>query len=156
MDVLEEFFPSKHLKADDLKDKEVHVTIDRIEREKLGDDMKPVLYFQGKQKGLVLNKGNAQSIADAFGRDSRNWVGQEVVLLSIWTEYQGKPVKGLRVHIPPRVQHSSSDPRSHGPDDSISSGPAPRRAIGGISDNMDRVQGGGSLNDDIPFAAEFR
>ena len=52
-------FPSKYLKAADLQDKQVTVRMSHVETETIGDDDRPVLYFQGKEKGLVLNKTNA-------------------------------------------------------------------------------------------------
>lgn len=145
MDVLEEFFPSKHLKASDLKDKEVRVTIQRVEREKLGEDMRPVVYFNGKEKGVALNKGNTTTLVDAFGRNSNDWFGREIILLSVWTDYQGKPVQGIRIRIP-----TARDMAPAHREDPITSGPinVPQRRVGGVSDNMAAVA---VPDDDIPF-----
>lgn len=140
MDVLEEFFPSKHLKAADLDGKEIKVTIARIDREKIGDDMKAVVYFNGKTKGVALNKGNTKILADAFGRDSNGWFGQEVILYAIWTEYQNKPVQGLRLRLP----HGGAPVRAPARPDPISSGP-PAKPMAPAD-----------MDDDIPFAPEFR
>jgi hypothetical protein len=152
MDVLEEFFPSKHLKATDLNGKEVRVTIANVEREKLGEDLRPVVYFKGKEKGVALNKGNTTTLVDAFGRNSNDWFGQDIILLSVWTDYQGKPVQGIRIRIP-----TARDAAPARREDTISSGPItpPRRATGGVSDNMAAV-GAVMTDDDIPFAPEFR
>lgn len=141
MDVLEEFFPSKHLKAEDLKGKEITVTIHRVEREKIGDDMKPVLYFNGKDKGVALNKGNTKILAEAFGRDSLGWTGHQVVLFSVWTEYQNKPVQGLRLRplMPAPTAPMKPDPITSG---AFASGIAPPMKA--------------DMDDDIPFAPEFR
>lgn len=135
MDVLEEFFPSKHLKATDLNGKEVRVTIARVEREKLGEDLRPVVYFNGKEKGVALNKGNTTTLADAFGRNSNDWFGQDIILLSVWTDYQGKPVQGIRIRIP-----TARDAAPARRDDPITSGPQPpQRPAVALAD------------DDIPF-----
>jgi hypothetical protein len=115
MDVLEEFFPSKHLKAADLDGKEVKVTIARVEREKLGEDLRPVVYFNGKEKGVALNKGNTTTLVDAFGRNSNDWFGREIILLSVWTDYQGKPVQGIRIRIPTARDAARRDTISSGP-----------------------------------------
>ena len=139
MDVLEEFFPSKHLKAADLQGREVRVTIARVEREKFGDDMKPVVYFNGKEKGVVLNKGNTTTLVEAYGKFSNDWFGQDVILLSVWTDYQGKPVQGIRMRVPSARDNKKADPISSGVTEQ------PRRAVGGVSDNLD------SLDDSIPF-----
>lgn len=140
---ISEEFPSKYLKSSDLKGQEVRVTMARVEREEIGQDKKLVLYFKGKEKGMVLNKTNANTIGDFYGDDSDDWYDQPLILFAIRTEYQGKPVDGLRVRIP-TARDNRPAPQQHR-EDPISSGPAPQRQVGGVSDNMER------LNDDIPF-----
>jgi hypothetical protein len=67
-------FPSQWLKSTDIPDDQsVRVVMDRVEVEEVGDGPKPVLYFQGKQKGLVLNKTNYGVIAAAHGDESDDW-----------------------------------------------------------------------------------
>lgn len=95
-----EAFPSKWIAAADLQDKNVRLTIARVEIEKIGDDTKPVIYFQKAQKGLVLNKVNSQAIAAVYGDEMDDWSGSEVVLYPIMTEYQGKTVPAVRVRAP--------------------------------------------------------
>jgi hypothetical protein len=48
--------------------------------EMIGDDERPILYFGGKEKGLALNKTNANTIANVFGDDTEDWRGGEIVL----------------------------------------------------------------------------
>lgn len=141
---ISEEFPSKYLKADDLRGREARVTIARVEREKLGDEFKPVVYFNGKEKGVVLNKTNSYAIAAAYGDETTDWFGNDVILFSVMTEYGGKTAPAIRVRIPTARDNK---PAQQHREDPISSGPMdpPRRAVGGVSDNMDR------LNDDIPF-----
>jgi hypothetical protein len=133
-------FPSNYLKASDLQDRNVMVKMDRVEVEKIGDDEKPVLYFVGKDKGMVLNKTNASNIAHVYGDDTVDWRDQELVLFSAMVDFQGKSVEAIRVRAP--------QPKDRRREDPISSGPQPRRATGGVSDNLN---GGAPLNDDIPF-----
>ena len=59
-----DYFPSQFLKASDLKGRQVTVTIDRIEYEPVGREktMKPVIYFVGKEKGMVMNRTNCNAI----------------------------------------------------------------------------------------------
>lgn len=142
---ISEEFPSKYLKSSDLKGQEVRVIMGRVEREEIGQDKKLVLYFKGKDKGMVLNKTNANTIGDFYGDDSDDWYDQPLILFAVKTEYQGKAVDGLRCRIP-TAKDNRQTPASHR-EDPISSGPQepPRRAVGGVSDNMER------LNDDIPF-----
>lgn len=120
-----EAFPSKYLSAADLQGGNARVTMANVEIETLGDDSKPVLYFQGKQKGLVLNKTNSKTIAESYGDEMNDWRGQEIILFPIMTDYQGKSVEAIRVRAPqpkdnklaakPAVRPSSADMAS--PDD---------------------------------------
>lgn len=93
-------FPSNYLKASDLGDKQPIVTIDRIEVEPIGRDkeMKPVIYFQGKDKGLVLNKTNAKKIAELTGsKDTDDWAGCQIRVYATETEFGGETVECIRV-----------------------------------------------------------
>jgi hypothetical protein len=95
-------FPSNYLKASDLQGRQIKVTIDRVDTETIGNESKPILYFQGKEKGMVLNKTNANNIAAAFGDDTDDWAGAEIVLYEAMVDFQGKTVPALRIRIPPR------------------------------------------------------
>ena len=93
-------FPSKFLKADDLRGKQVTCAIDNVLVEEVGDDNKPVVYFVGRDKGLACNKTNAMVIAGAYGPETEGWAGKEIVLRSEKVSFQGKIVDSIRVHIP--------------------------------------------------------
>jgi hypothetical protein len=93
-------FPSNYLKASDLGDKQPVVTIDRVEVEPIGRDreIKPVIYFQGKEKGLVLNKTNAKKIAELSGsKDTEDWAGCQVRIYATETEFGGETVECVRI-----------------------------------------------------------
>lgn len=93
-------FPSNYLKASDLGDRQPVVTIDRVEIEPIGRDreMKPVLFFHGKQKGLVLNKTNSKKIAEIAGSpDTDDWAGVAVVIYATETEFGGETVECIRI-----------------------------------------------------------
>lgn len=89
-------FPSTYLKAADLQKREVTVAIDRVAMEDIGGDHKPVLYFQGKEKGLVLNKTNSMNIAAAYGPETDMWTGHKVTLYPAWVDFQGRSVEAIR------------------------------------------------------------
>lgn len=95
-------FPSEFLRAADLQGKQVRATIDRVELREVGNDgeHKPVLYFVGKDKGVVLNKTNATTIGDAYGDDTDDWSGQPIVLFEAMVAFQGKTVKAIRMRVP--------------------------------------------------------
>ena len=103
-------FPSKYLKAADLNGREVTVTIEDCHMEKLGEDTRPVLYFRGKDKGLVLNKTNAGMIADSYGDDSDNWSGQPIIIYPDKTLFQGQMTPCLRVRVPAVAAAAGEEP----------------------------------------------
>ena len=93
-------FPSKYLKASDLGGKAVAVVIDRVEFEAVGQtkDMKPVLYFQGKEKGMVLNKTCCNKIIELNGSPvTEDWPGQNIVIYPTETSFQGEQVECIRI-----------------------------------------------------------
>lgn len=94
---INDVFPSKYLKASDLKGREVTVAMRELVMEKIGDDTKPILYFMNKEKGMVLNKTNSMNIAIAYGPETEAWAGHSITLFASWVDYQGKQVQGLRV-----------------------------------------------------------
>jgi hypothetical protein len=98
-------FPSKYAKAADLRGKNVTVYIERIvPREKLmmqggKTDTKPVVYLRGKEKGWILNKTNARSIAKVYGAEVSAWIGKPVVIMSAEVEARGETVEAIRVNV---------------------------------------------------------
>lgn len=92
-------FAATYLKAQDLMGQDVKLTIDRVEVQEVGDDTKPVLYFRGKDKALVLNKTNASTIADQHGAETDHWPGKEITLFPSQTDFQGKQVPCIRVRL---------------------------------------------------------
>ncbi len=107
---ISEAYPSKYLKAADLDGQDRTVSIRACVQEELGQgsemEVKPVLYFDGGQKGLVLNKTNAQAIAEDYGDDTEAWAGREIVLFIQKVTFQGKLTPAIRV----RVQNNAPQP----------------------------------------------
>ena len=94
-------FPSKYLKASDLQGRTISVVMSRVEKEDIGKgEKKLILYFQGKQKGMVLNKTNANNISHLYGPDTDDWEGREITLFEAMVDFQGKTVPALRVRGP--------------------------------------------------------
>lgn len=97
---INESFPSNYLKASDLGTSEPVVTIERVEHEAVGRDkeMKAVLYFEGKDKGIVLNKTNAKKITELIGSpETEDWVGFKIRLFATTTEFGGETVECIRI-----------------------------------------------------------
>lgn len=93
-------FPSNYLKASDLGTAQPIVTIARVEHEAVGRDreMKAVIYFDGKEKGVVLNKTNAKKITELVGSpETDEWAGFRIRLFATTTEFGGETVECIRV-----------------------------------------------------------
>lgn len=105
---ISEAYPTKYISAPDLQGQTVRVVIDRVEMDKVGEDTKPVVYFQGKEKGLVLNKTNANAIAGGYGDETNDWSGGELELFPIMTDFQGKPVEAVRCRLPLRKPNAGA------------------------------------------------
>lgn len=93
-------FPSKFLKAADLNGNQIVVTIKDCIVESIGEDKRPVLYFAGKEKGVILNKTNATNVSEAYGPDTDEWTGKKVVLYTAYVDFQGRSVESIRIRKP--------------------------------------------------------
>ena len=106
-------FPSKYLKAADLGEKEHKLNIAGVKIEDVGgqgsEEDKPVLYFVGKQKGVVLNRTNAMAIAAKYGDDTEAWVDKEVVVYPDQTLFQGRMTPCIRMRVPAAAADAHED-----------------------------------------------
>ena len=129
-------FPSNYLKASDIQGKEPLVTIDRVVFEPVGRkrEMKAVIYFKGKDKGVVLNKTNANKIVEITGSAiTEEWDGAQIRLYATETEFAGETVDCIRV----KPANGSKMPR-------MTPKPAPPPVV-------DYDHGEPVTDDDIPF-----
>lgn len=95
-------YDSAYLGSWDLpKGRDVTVTIAKVEGVKLhsmqGERKKPVVHFEGKDKGMVCNKTNGRAIAGMYGVDTSHWIGKRIAVYVTQTEVGGKTVDCLRV-----------------------------------------------------------
>lgn len=99
-------FPGKYIKAADLQGANVRVLISKVIMEDLSRDdaepeSKPVVYFQNKKAGMVLNKTNGDAISKIAGTDETDdWTGVEIELFPTTVEAFGKMVDAIRVRPP--------------------------------------------------------
>lgn len=63
-------------------------------------DHKLRLAFQGQEKGLILNKTNATTIASMYGSDTDGWIGKEILLYQTKVDFGGQMVDAIRVDLP--------------------------------------------------------
>ena len=87
-------FPSKYLKAHDLGGKTVKLKITGINVEKLGEDLRPVISFNGTEKTLVVNKTNANRITQSYGKETDDWIGKKLIAYNDPNVTFGKDIVG--------------------------------------------------------------
>mgnify|MGYP000235814504 CR=1 FL=1 len=90
------------LRASDLQGKARKVQIESYELRDFEDDgkksRKAVLSFVGKEKGLAVNKTNANIIAQNVGSDDLDdWIGREIILYPTRVDFGGQMVDAIRV-----------------------------------------------------------
>lgn len=91
-------FESKFLKASDLQGRRLDAVIEEVKMEKIRDDAKAVCYFEGMQKGLVLNKTNSMMIAAIAGTsDTDSWAKLEVTLYPTKVPFEGRIVDSIHI-----------------------------------------------------------
>ena len=96
-------FKSAYLKSEDLKGRKIVVTVDKVMMETIGQGAraqeKPVMYFVGKDRAMVLNATNWHRLKEWLGSDeSDDWTGRQCVLgTEPTTDPNGKPTMGLRI-----------------------------------------------------------
>ena len=105
-----DMFPSKYLKANDVGDTDLELTIIAVDEETLGQgsdaDIKSVVFFSETPKGLVLNKTNAKAIASLYGDESDDWAGNKIRLYATEVDFKGEQMLALRVRL--RAPQASS------------------------------------------------
>jgi len=100
-------FPTKYVKAQDVNG-QVQVIIRSAVMEQLGDEHKLVVYFEGHEKGMVLNKTNANNLSNLYGPESDGWIGKAMMLVSTFVDFQGQSTPALRLHPPQQQQGFTS------------------------------------------------
>jgi hypothetical protein len=95
------FIGAWDLQTDDGKPREAvveisKVTIETLETER-GKESCPVVWFAGKDKGMVLNRTNGKRIAKLYGADANGWAGKRVTLYPDTVKAFGEMVDCVRV-----------------------------------------------------------
>src|SRR6187549_594613 len=98
---VDQLWPSKYVKAQDLDGRTVTVTIREVKIEEMTNNeqkvKKPVLYFNEAEKALILNKTNGRTIAALYGPETNNWTGQRITLFTKQIKYFEKMQLCIRV-----------------------------------------------------------
>lgn len=98
----DDLYGNQYLAASDVK-RPFTTTIETVEmvdfaRQGERKKMKAVLTLKGVKKPLVVNKTNALSLSEAYGKDFDDWIDKRIKVQSERTQFGGKPVMGLRYY----------------------------------------------------------
>jgi hypothetical protein len=111
-------YDSEYLYAWDLQGKDVTVTIARTQQVQLIGEggrkaKKPCVWFEGKEKGLAINKTNGKIIAAMYGNDMEGWAGKRITLFPTTTQMGGETKECVRVRprVPSDSQQSKEQPK---------------------------------------------
>lgn len=98
MKISETFGGGNFLKAETVKTlKTKTVTIDSINNTDFRDgSSKPTISFKEIKHTLVLNRTNAEILAEALGDETENWSGKKIRLSVTKVPFQGKMVDSIR------------------------------------------------------------
>ena len=95
-------YDSEYLASWDL-DGDVTVTISKVIAGEVGGhkgeekEKRPLVYFRGAAKAMVLNKTNGRTIAGMYGKDTDNWIGKAITLFVGSCEAFGETMDCLRI-----------------------------------------------------------
>jgi len=112
MPKLSEVFSGSFLKAEDIT-KPTTVTISDAELKEFDDGNKLLLKFKGAEKALIVNRTNANVIAEVLDSDNTDdWIGKRITLEVRKVDFQGKRVPAIRVsdEPPQQVQRQAAPP----------------------------------------------
>lgn len=113
-------FDREYIGAWDLPpNRDVTVTIERVKAGQLTTQggrtaKKPIVYFEKREKGFVLNKTNAKTIAGMYGNDTTKWVGQRIAIYATTTSMGSETVECIRVRpkAPPASAQKEEEPNA--------------------------------------------
>jgi len=104
--IIDDFFPTRYLSSEDLLDAErqnVTVVIEKATIDELyskhskSHEEKLCIWFEGKRKGLVLNKTNTVALGDMFGNKVIDWYGKKIKIGVVELRAFGKKTTALRI-----------------------------------------------------------
>jgi|SRR6267154_3092446 len=78
-------FDRDYIGAFDLQGRDITVTISKVvggELTAMGGrkSRKPILYFAGKERGMIMNKTNSKTVAALYGNFVEGWVNKRVTI----------------------------------------------------------------------------
>lgn len=138
-----DLFPSRYLKAADIAGGEYldlvikDVSVESFTNKKGQDENKPVVYFKGNAKPLILNKSNSNTLFQQLGSDTDEWFGKTIRVSSYEGESFGEPAMLLRIKVPD--QRAAQDRPA--PSNSANDAPITSATTNKITSEAERVFG---------------
>jgi hypothetical protein len=98
-DIFDDIYGSKYFSAADLHGEQIRRRIGKVDvtelKEKDGSTKRKfIVYFEGVEKPLVLNKTNAQKLAASLGKDRSKWIG---TMVELYAEMTSLGKEGVRL-----------------------------------------------------------
>ena len=111
----DQIYPSKYLKAADLDEGGMTVTIDDFAMEEVGHppEEKAVVYFK-ECRPMICNKTNKNTLAALLGKETDDWIGKQVELIMMMVNFKNDVVPAIRVQpfrkpLPPEAESGTDD-----------------------------------------------
>ena len=99
--VSDNYEASGYLSADDVGREEIELQIVACDLEDPDDKGEKIcIRFADFEQVLLLNRTNAEYLAEKLGDDTDNWLGQKIVLYTAQTMFGGRKTRGIRVRVP--------------------------------------------------------
>jgi hypothetical protein len=121
-----DFYRSRFMKPKDLNGP-THVEVNHVASETFKDssEPKPLVYFKGMRKPLILNKTNTQALEDIAGTDLMDdWPGVKCVLVPTTTPMNGEQKPTIRIEAPSQKELPTRRPtKAAEPDGILRRGP---------------------------------
>lgn len=148
---------SKYLKKEDVG-AGILVTIkevcqENVAKEGAEPEYKYIVYFDGHEKGMVLNSTNGQLIAKALkSEESDDWIGHKIVLYDDPNvSFGGKLVGGIRCRAPRNHPAAPKAPAPQRPAPAARPAPAPAAAAPAPTRDDGLSDPDPALDGDVPF-----
>ncbi len=95
----ESLYPSRWLKAADVGTTKQKVRIAEVNpiTVKEGQPQKLEVKFSEFDKGVVLNKTNAEALMKVFGKETGGWVDKIVEIFTVYVNFRGENVPSIRL-----------------------------------------------------------
>lgn len=101
-------FKGEYLSATELGEKKPTLVISRVNVAKVEDDKgkardRPILFFSGVERGLVLCKTNALLLSAMFSEETDAWTGKKVTIHSEMVQVGPERKLGVRIYGSPDI-----------------------------------------------------